>query len=235
MFLFLFTVCSPFLIVGPAFLRHDALLSLFQSCINDISCFSVAARTRTQRMQKRVLRLASMGSKQVASRRRISGRRNAQKARGRWYQDFTHLIGWTRHYPWNPTTCGCCTPSPLIWNQGSTYYVDTAVQAINSLSTLFGHLQSGIFGLYTLGSLCQEWHSSNVISTAILHSLTIHSRFRSTLWLWWFVVTYRLIRFYGNLGASLKCLKKLDRIPAVMAQLEQCLVFAKRKFGALEL
>ena len=46
---------------------------------------------------------------------------------------------------------------------------------------------------------------------------------------------YRLIRFYGDLGASLKRLKKLDRIPAVMAQLEQCLVFAKRNFEAVEL
>ena len=33
----------------------------------------------------------------------------------------------------------------------------------------------------------------------------------------------------------MKRLKKPDRIPAVMAQLEQCLVFAKRKFEGLEL
>ena len=44
-------------------------------------------------------------------------------------------------------------------------------------------------------------------------------------------VCYRLIRFYGDLGAILKRLKRYDRIPSILAQLEQCMIVCRKNFA----
>jgi uncharacterized membrane protein len=110
----------------------------------------------------------------------------------------------------------------------------TVVQAINSLSTLFGHLAYLDFIPLVLArdKTGTVRISSPQRSFTYLLSILDSIRYYGCGDL---KVMYRLIRFYGDLGASLKRLKKLDRIPAVMAQLEQCLVFAKRNFEAVEL
>ena len=45
-------------------------------------------------------------------------------------------------------------------------------------------------------------------------------------------VNYRLIRFYGDLGATLKRAHKMDRIEAVLAQIEQCMTVCRKNFDA---
>lgn len=106
----------------------------------------------------------------------------------------------------------------------------TAIQAIDSLSALFGrlaHLEFTPAVLYGRGSECTVRLSSPRRSFTYLLSIMDPIRFYGSSDL---QVTYRLIRFYGDLGAALKRWNKMDRIAGVLAQLEQCLIFAKRNF-----
>ena len=118
---------------------------------SDISRSSVADRTRTRRIQRRVLGVSSMGSKwQAEEEFQVEETLGKLVADGiSRFHPFDRVN--STFYPWNPTTCGCC--SPLNWSQCSTYSCTSNSFSQCPLWT------SGIFGLHhTLGSSCQEWH-----------------------------------------------------------------------------
>jgi uncharacterized membrane protein len=106
----------------------------------------------------------------------------------------------------------------------------TAVQALDNLSTLFGRLAHLTLAI----GVARD--STGVIrvsaprrSFAYVLSIVDAIRFYGASDL---TVSYRLMRFYGDLGAILKRLNKTYRIPAVLAQMEQCMVVARKNFSA---
>lgn len=104
----------------------------------------------------------------------------------------------------------------------------TAVQALDYLSTLFGRLASLELPIGCArdkkGVLrCYSQRRSFVYLLSILDSIRFYGGADLQ-------VNYRLIRFYGDLGATLKRAKKMDRISAVLAQIEQCMTVCRKNF-----
>ena len=104
----------------------------------------------------------------------------------------------------------------------------TAVQALDYLSTLFGRLASLELPIGCVrdkkGVLrCYSQRRSFVYLLSILDSIRFYGGADLQ-------VLYRLIRFYGDLGATLKRAKKMDRISAVLAQIEQCMTVCRKNF-----
>ena len=104
----------------------------------------------------------------------------------------------------------------------------TAIQALDYLSSLFGRLAHLDFSIS-----CVRDQNGFIRCSAPRRSFTyllsipdpIRSYGKTDL-----QVNYRLIRFYGELGAVLKRLNKVNRIPGVLAQLEQCMVECRKNF-----
>mmetsp|Transcript_8982 Transcript_8982/g.24899 ORF Transcript_8982/g.24899 Transcript_8982/m.24899 type:complete len:567 (+) Transcript_8982:107-1807(+) len=104
----------------------------------------------------------------------------------------------------------------------------TAVQALDFISTLFGRLAALSFSIQCIRD------SKGVIracaprrSFSFLLSVPDSIRFYGGSDL---QVVYRLMRFYGEVGAVLKRYQDTERMNAVLAQLEQCLLTAQKNF-----
>ena len=105
----------------------------------------------------------------------------------------------------------------------------TAIQALDFLSTLFGrlaHLSFSIRCALDSDGIIQACAPRR--SFSYLLSVPDSIRFYGGADI---QVMYRLMRFYGEVGAVLKRLNTVDRIPPVLAQLEQCLVTAWKHFA----
>ena len=111
----------------------------------------------------------------------------------------------------------------------------TAIQALDSLSVLFGQLAKMDLGHHCAidddvnGNIATGFVriSAPRRSFAYLLSIVDCIRFYGCSDL---AVCYRLLRFYGDLGSILTRLGREDRLPVVFAQLEQCLIFCKKYF-----
>jgi uncharacterized membrane protein len=107
----------------------------------------------------------------------------------------------------------------------------TAVQALDYLSSLFGRLCHLDF--YVNVARDNNTHDGMIRCSAPRRSFTYllsildAIRFYGGMDL---TVNYRLIRFYGDLGGTLTRLNKLDRIPVILAQLEQCMIVCRKNF-----
>ena len=104
----------------------------------------------------------------------------------------------------------------------------TAVQALDYLSTLFGRLARLNFPIGCARDKrgvirCTSPRRSFVYLLSILDAIRFYGGADLQ-------VSYRLIRFYGDLGATLKRHRKVDRIPAVLAQIEQCMTVCRKNF-----
>ena len=104
----------------------------------------------------------------------------------------------------------------------------TAIQALDYLSSLFGRLAHLDFYINCVRDE-RGFIRCSAPRRSFTYLLSIPDPIRSyggkDL-----LVNYRLIRFYGDLGAVLKRLNKLDRIPSVLAQMEQCMVVCRENF-----
>ena len=106
----------------------------------------------------------------------------------------------------------------------------TAVQALDYLSSLFGRLCHLDFYVNVARDIdandmirCSAPRRSFTYLLSIVDAIRFYGGTDLT-------VNYRLIRFYGDLGGTLTRLQKLDRIPVVLAQLEQCMIVCRKNF-----
>ena len=105
----------------------------------------------------------------------------------------------------------------------------TAVQALDFLSTLFGrlaHLSFSIQCVRDSDGLIRACAPRRSFSYLLSVPGSIRFYGGSDL-----QVLYRIMRFYGEVGAVLKRLNAMDRITPVLAQLEQCLVTGRKHFA----
>lgn len=108
----------------------------------------------------------------------------------------------------------------------------TAVQALDYLSSLFGRLCHLSFNVNVARDAdCDDMIRCSAPRRSFTYLLSIVDaiRFYGGTDL---TVNYRLIRFYGDLGGTLTRLHKLDRIPVILAQLEQCMIVCRKNFEA---
>ena len=106
----------------------------------------------------------------------------------------------------------------------------TAVQALDYLSSLFGRLcHLDFYVNVAIDSDANDMIRCSAPRRSFTYLLSIVDaiRFYGGTDL---TVNYRLIRFYGDLGGTLTRLHKLDRIPVVLAQLEQCMIVCRKNF-----
>ena len=104
----------------------------------------------------------------------------------------------------------------------------TAIQALDYLSTLFGRLAHLSFPIGCVidnrGVIrCTSPRRSFIYLLSILDSIRFYGG--SDL-----QVSYRLIRFYGDLGATLKRHRKEEHLPGILAQIEQCMTVCRKNF-----
>jgi uncharacterized membrane protein len=106
----------------------------------------------------------------------------------------------------------------------------TAVQALDYLSSLFGRLCHLDFYVNVVRDIdandrirCSAPRRSFTYLLSIVDAIRFYGGTDLT-------VNYRLIRFYADLGGTLTRLHKLDRIPVVLAQLEQCMIVCRKNF-----
>mmetsp|Transcript_23958 Transcript_23958/g.37012 ORF Transcript_23958/g.37012 Transcript_23958/m.37012 type:complete len:515 (+) Transcript_23958:64-1608(+) len=104
----------------------------------------------------------------------------------------------------------------------------TAIQALDYLSSLFGRLAPLDFPIGcatdSRGVIrCFSPRRSFAYLLSILDSIRFYGGADLQ-------VTYRLIRFYGDLGASLKRHNKKERLAAILAQIEQCMSACRKNF-----
>ncbi|CAB9502186.1 Membrane [Seminavis robusta] len=105
----------------------------------------------------------------------------------------------------------------------------TAVQALDYLSTLFGRLARLSFPIGCAKDKngvvrCTSPRRSFAYLLSILDAIRFYGKDDLQ-------VMYRLIRFYGDLGATVKMVGKYqDRISTILAQMEQCMQVCRDKY-----
>uniref|UniRef100_A0A7S3DSH1 Uncharacterized protein n=1 Tax=Entomoneis paludosa TaxID=265537 RepID=A0A7S3DSH1_9STRA len=104
----------------------------------------------------------------------------------------------------------------------------TAVQCLDFLSTLFGRLAGLSFSIQCIRDskgvirACAPRRSFSYL-ISVPDSIRVYGGGDLQ-------VLYRLMRFYGEVGAVLNRSKNTERIKPILAQLEQCLVTAEKRF-----